>query len=123
MPSYSRILFSEFVGYLGIGGLLLALTGLAALVRKQERARVMPGALLACVGLFFALGAYNPLYWPLVEFAPGFDLFRVPARWIALWALGAALLAGIGFDRITTLPSQERRRLALAFFAWLAPRC
>ncbi len=117
LPGYSRTLFSEFIGYLSIAGLLLSMAGTAALVHKQERARALPGALLACFGIFFALGAYNPFYWPLVKFAPGFDLFRVPARWLSLWALGAALLAGIGFDRITTLPKQGRRRLATAFFA------
>ena len=29
---------------------------------------------------------------------PGFDLFRVPARWLALFALGASLLAALGVE-------------------------
>ncbi|NHZ72614.1 MAG: hypothetical protein GWP17_05985, partial [Aquificales bacterium] len=29
---------------------------------------------------------------------PGFDLFRVPARWLVLYGLGMALLAGVGFQ-------------------------
>jgi predicted membrane protein len=46
------------------------------------------------------MGSYNPIYWILTKFAPGFNLFRVPARWLALWALGAALLAGFGYESL-----------------------
>ncbi|MCA9920060.1 MAG: YfhO family protein, partial [Anaerolineales bacterium] len=31
---------------------------------------------------------------------PGFDLFRVPARWLAVYALGVALLAGLGWQMV-----------------------
>ncbi len=51
------------------------------------------------VGLFLALGAFNPLYW-LLAGLPGFNLFRVPARWLALFALGSALLAARGLQRL-----------------------
>ncbi|HRF49984.1 MAG TPA: hypothetical protein PLC98_20300, partial [Anaerolineales bacterium] len=33
-----------------------------------------------------------------LAFAPPFNLFRVPARWLALFAFGVALLAGLGLD-------------------------
>lgn len=56
--------------------------------------------LLAAAGALLALGAYNPLYYLLWRFVPGFDLFRGPARWLALFALAVALLAGIGLDRL-----------------------
>ncbi len=117
LPGLSRPLFSEFTGYLGVAGLLLALAGLAALTRGTERARALSATVLACCGLFLALGAYNPVYWLLARFVPGFNLFRAPARYLALWALGAALLAGLGFERISTLSRHARRRLALAFSA------
>ena len=118
LPGFSRTLFTEFIGYVGLSGLLLTLTGLAVLVTNNAgRPRFLPAALLACIGIFLALGAYNPLYLPLAKFVPGFNLFRVPARWLALWALGAALLAGLGLDHIGTLSKPYRHRLALTFSA------
>ena len=54
--------------------------------------------LLVAAGLFLALGAYNPFYYLLWRFVPGFDLFRAPARWLALYAIGMAGLAGLGLD-------------------------
>jgi hypothetical protein len=50
--------------------------------------------LLGGLGIFMALGLYNPLYWVLYRVVPGFALFRVPARWLFLYALSAAMLAG-----------------------------
>ena len=49
-------------------------------------------------GVALAVGAYNPLYYLLWRFVPGFDLFRGPARWLGLFALAAAVLAGMGLD-------------------------
>ncbi|MFX1353309.1 MAG: YfhO family protein, partial [Promethearchaeota archaeon] len=54
----------------------------------------------AGLGLFLSLGLYNPLYWVLYKIVPGFALFRVPARWLFLYAFGAAMLAGIGLQKI-----------------------
>lgn len=57
-------------------------------------------SVLALLGPLFALGLYNPLYLLLARFVPGFAHFRAPARWLALWACGAALLAGLAVDRL-----------------------
>ena len=92
LPSYDGQVFGEYVAYLGVVGLGLMLWGAAA--RDQRRWRWI---VLAAVGIFLALGAYNPLYWQLAEL-PGFNLFRVPARWLALFALGGAMLAGLGAE-------------------------
>ncbi|MBI1278668.1 MAG: YfhO family protein [Anaerolineaceae bacterium] len=59
----------------------------------------LPFLLLIIVGFFFALGAFNPLNWVLASL-PGFSFFRVPARWMALEALGAAALAGVGLQSL-----------------------
>ncbi len=101
--------YAEFVSYVGIAGLALAAFGAFGLWRsphldnptrlsQQGARRAM--LLLVALGVVLALGAYDPLYYLLWRFVPGFDLFRVPARWLALYALGAAALAGVGLDRI-----------------------
>jgi hypothetical protein len=93
LPGYSRSLFSEYVAYIGVAG--LALTGLGV-ARERKRLALLA---LAVVGLAFAFGAFNPLYAGLA-YLPPFNLFRVPARWLFLFAFGAAMLAGHGLDAI-----------------------
>jgi len=51
-------------------------------------------------GLFLALGRYNPFYLLLARFVPGFAHFRAPARWLWLYVVGAAALAGYGVDAL-----------------------
>ncbi|MCK4450457.1 MAG: hypothetical protein KAX26_07685, partial [Anaerolineae bacterium] len=90
----------EYVSYVGIAGLALAAMGLFANARRQHRHRStnLPIYFLTILGLFFSLGIYNPLYLLLARFVPGFAHFRVPARWLALYAAGVAALAGAGAD-------------------------
>lgn len=105
LPSYAdEPLFSEFVATIGIVALLLALLGAW---RTRHNKQVLGLTILTGVGIFLALGAYNPVYWGLVRFVPGFDLFRAPARWMALWGLGMAGLAGVGLDSLTPRPSSQ----------------
>lgn len=61
---------------------------------------------VAVLGLALAFGLYNPLYWPLATL-PGFNSFRVPARWLALFALGGAVLAALGL-RALAVPARGR---------------
>ena len=58
-------------------------------------------AWLAATGLFLSVGLYNPLYYVLYKIVPGFNLFRVPARWLFLYAFGMAMLAGIALQRLS----------------------
>ncbi len=118
LPSYDALVFGEYMAYLGVIGLGLAVLGgvsggrwpVAGSAISQRPTTdginpvptestpapsTLPFLLLAVVGLFLALGEFNPLYWLLAEL-PGFSFFRVPARWLALFAFGAALLAGAG---------------------------
>ena len=106
LPGYSRMIFSEFVGYIGVIPLTLAIVGITEIRRNKL---IMLAAIIAFVGLFFAFGGYNPIYLLLARFVPGFNLFRVPARWLVLWALGASLLAGFGLQYlITNLQSPKK---------------
>ena len=63
-----------------------------------------------CVGL--ALGPPYGL-WQFVYWLPGFNLIRVSSRFMVPGLLGIAILAGIGFDRISGRLAR-RRRAALA---------
>ncbi len=87
--------FSEYVAYLGIVALALALVG--ALFQRRYPARPFL-IFLTALGLFLSLGAYNPFYFVLYKLLPGFGLFRAPARWLYLYTFGGAMLAGLGAD-------------------------
>jgi hypothetical protein len=90
--------FSEYVAYVGLTGLALAVIGAWAVVRRKRPGGAILG--LALLGLFLAFGAYNPVYYLLYKVVPGIDLFRAPARWLLLYAFGAAILAGIGLETV-----------------------
>ena len=115
LPGYEGQLFGEYVAYLGVLGLGLALWGLAA----RSGGAKWRWALLAAAGLGLALGRFNPLYLLLAEL-PGFDLFRVPARFLALFGLAMALLAGMGIEALPRAESLGQRRRALCIAALLA---
>ncbi len=102
--------YTEFVGYVGLLGLLLALVGAW---QGRGPARQL-GLFFVGIGLFLAFGRWNPLYYLLYWLVPGFDLFRVPARWMMLYSFGMAILAGLGLD-------WSVRRLAVWRFATLLP--
>jgi hypothetical protein len=78
---------------------------------------------LVVLGVFLALGGYNPVMRGLMAL-PGAGLLRLPVKFWLLVALGAAMLCGQGFERSF---GGERRPLALALggvaavlaFCWL----
>ena len=107
LPGYDGQLFGEYIATLGVIGLGLALWGVASLRGDLGRQRVW--LLLAFVGVALALGRFNPLFLLLAEL-PGFNLFRVPARFLALFSLGMALLAGVGTESLLQ-PTRRRRHL------------
>jgi len=99
LPQVFGEAYSEYVAYVGVIGLALAIFGLIRGWRRRPGTRFF--ALLAAVGLFLGLGGFNPFYYLLYIIVPGFDLFRAPARWMLLYAFGVALLAGIGMETIS----------------------
>jgi len=101
LPLGGGYLFTEYSAYLGVLGLGLALLG-----AWRGGRRAWPWAALALVGLAFAFGRYNPLYLLLAEL-PGFDFFRVPARWLALLALSGAVLGGRGAQALSEQPPRR----------------
>lgn len=109
LPSYDGLLFGEYVAYTGVIGLGLAILGIFNRIPtdRPETIYRLPWIVLAVVGFGLALGLYNPLYWTLANL-PGFSFFRVPARWLALFALAAAMLAGIGLQTLAAAPPRRR---------------
>ena len=49
--------------------------------------------------------------WPLVYWLPGLSFIRVPSRFSLLALLGVAVLAGIGFERLSATLTPRRRAL------------
>jgi len=97
----------EYVLYLGIAPLILALIG-----ASTRRGRIWLGVGLLALALALAQG--NPAYHVL-RLLPGFAHFRAPARYIFFFTFAAALLAGCGWDRVRVAPSlKPGRRAALA---------
>jgi len=101
----------EMVIYLGLVPLSLALLAW----RRREDPRVLFFVGLAVFSLLFALGSHTPLFGLCYYLLPGFRWLRTPARVWFLLALATAILAGCGFDVLTTREwsSRARRRLTL----------
>ncbi|MDW7991197.1 MAG: hypothetical protein RMK65_03445, partial [Anaerolineae bacterium] len=130
LPSFGRPIEPEnleYVGYIGVTGLLLVLWALRLLLSRSlisSFPRSSAPLLLSLFGLFLSLGLYNPVYLLLARFVPGFAHFRAPARWLVLWAFGAAVLAGVGVDELrrgAVSDSQRKVGISLAlvlFFLW-----
>jgi hypothetical protein len=104
--------FTEYVAAIGVVPLLLAALACAAWARRAmkggqdslhegQRRATAQVIVLAALGVLLALGLYNPFYYILFKVVPGFGLFRVPARWLVLYAFGAAMLAGIGLHEVS----------------------
>jgi len=88
--------FQEVFVYAGFLPLLLAGVGLLNGSRCDHRffTGLLAGAAL------LALGGNTPLYEYIIQYLPGFDIFRIPARWLMAVNLALAVLAGIGLDAL-----------------------
>jgi hypothetical protein len=87
---------SEWVGYVGTSGAVLAAVGLVAGPRRV--AWLLGGIALAA--LLLALGQFDPLYPALYRVVPGLSLFRVPARWLFVYSFAVAMLVGLGVQAV-----------------------
>jgi hypothetical protein len=115
--------FSEYVGYVGVLALFLALIGVLG---QWRRHRGLFFVFLGALGLFLALGLANPAYFIFYKVVPGFSLFRAPARWLYLYTAAVAVLAGLGADFLVySLPEKARitgYKEAQGFPRWLMRR-
>ena len=105
----------DAVLFLGVTGCVLAAYG-AKYAAKDQR-RYAP--FLVVVIFFLAMGRYSPVYTVFAAI-PVFDVLRGVSKFLFVGTFFAALLAGMGYDRlIARPPAGQPRRWALALLALL----
>ncbi|MEZ5313244.1 MAG: hypothetical protein R2862_06100 [Thermoanaerobaculia bacterium] len=108
--SYPPLFFT-----LAPGALALALVGLGLLAKDGRRAKLWSAGAIA-LGFLFALGQFNPLLRLLVRTSLG-EALRFPQKFWLAAALGASLLAGLGFTEAFERGRRRPLGLALATIA------
>lgn len=104
----------ESIGHVGVAAVLLAAIGLTAAFADPLRRAVAVTLFLGAFGAtVLALGSRTVFYRGAYRLVPGFDLARVPARWLGVTAICLALLAGFGVDALVRRAA-GRRELAAA---------
>jgi hypothetical protein len=94
---YQTPLFWEFTSYVGLIVLILAMSMIISGFRKQIAVRNL--TIMIIFSLILALGANTILKLVLTHF-PGFDLFRIPARYVGIADFSIAILGGLGIGQI-----------------------
>ncbi|MCB0175462.1 MAG: hypothetical protein KDJ97_33480 [Anaerolineae bacterium] len=86
--------FQEDFIYVGFIPLLLVLFSWP----RRRQSPVLFFMLLLLSAVLLAMGRYTPFYATIIQYLPGFDLFRIPSRWVLGVNLALAILAGVGLD-------------------------
>lgn len=88
--------FWSLCGYAGIiGGYLAAIS---LIWRKNKY--IIPFLGLLIFSALFALGNYSPLFPFFYKYIPTFDFFRVPARFLFIYAFSVSILSGIAMHEV-----------------------
>lgn len=95
--------FIQLCAYIGVLPLIFAWVAL----RERRDGQTGFFAALAVVGLLLALGKYTAIFSLLYEI-PGFNFFRIPTRFLLWFALGGAVLCGIGVDQVLQVERNRR---------------
>lgn len=91
------------------GVVLLALAAFgASRLRRVRWARIL--VLLAAGSLLLALGTLTPVYTVLHTLVPSLRSFRIPARFLLIWALVVPLLAAAGFAELLRIKDPHAHR-------------
>jgi len=104
---WGRWLPWEASGFIGVGGLMLAVYGVAGTRPDGRR------AMLAATGIsvLLATSPDTPLFRVLYEWLPFFDKFRASGKFIFFTAVFLTLFAGFGLDRLLREARLPRRAL------------
>jgi len=106
--------YAEWLTYAGAAVLLLAVL---AIVRARPQSGFW--GIVALASLLLSRGDQTPLYGLLSAIVPGFNMLRVPPRWLFVFGLALALLAGWGLDALLReeMPAKIMRRMRLTVAA------
>ncbi|MFB0535271.1 MAG: YfhO family protein, partial [Anaerolineae bacterium] len=99
--------FWEFYVYIGVLPLML----IPFAWGRRANAHVSFLFIMATVSLVLAFGGYTPLY-VLLQYVPGFNFFRAPARWLFVTAFSLSILAGFGFSALIKLTNKTLKEQA-----------
>ena len=103
------------MGYIGVLTLILALVGI--LLRRDRLGWILVG--LAAMALAFSLGIYSVVHGWFTWLLPGLDQLRAPARFIFVFDLAIALLAGRGLQAMMDAWTQEEAGLLQGVWRFL----
>lgn len=117
VPYWGKNYLWEMSLYLGVVPLILFILG-AFFCRTR---RVLALLSLAVVALVLAFGRHTPLLTFLYHYVPGFNLFRGLSKFIFVFALAGAVIAGYGLHNLETLAERRDPALRKISCALLAP--
>lgn len=103
--------YNEFVCYIGVVTLALALLGGCLLIHEFIVRAFVVMALLSLVLAFGRYAAHGLFYQFVMMWFPGEQGFRVPARFMIFFVVSMSVLAALGFNQVSHYLS-ERRRVA-----------
>ena len=113
LPTFWRLPGQEVTGYVGTVTLVLALGALISPARRT----VIALAALTLFAVVLTLGTYTPLFGALHRWAPLFDSFRAPGRWLLVSTFALAGLAGHGLHALSQRGAPAARERAVRWFA------
>ncbi len=77
---------------------------------------------LGIFSLIMAMGRYTPVYWIFWKIVPGFDILRVPSRFVLIAIFAASILAGFGskflLERLTSADTMKLKRINKVLMAF-----
>lgn len=91
--------------FVGVIPFFLAMYAAVVLRKRNAAARIW--RIVIPIAIVFAVGWLTNIY----KYLPGFGYFKIPGRYSILAALGLAVLAGVGADRLATLVRYRRMTL------------
>jgi uncharacterized membrane protein YfhO len=116
VPYWGKNYLWEMSLYIGIVPLIMAIVA----VFFEKTGRILIFGLMAAVSLILALGKHTPLLAFLYAVVPGFNLFRGLSKFVFVFSLATAMLAGYGLTRVISLAEEKSPKLKWISYGLLA---